>query len=86
MRNSSRGGIAKRADAAVLQAMLAGQAAKAKAWGVTDFTKVCPKKLKKIIREGVPKALRRELWLELSGGGLLRESFPKSHFPKLTSR
>ena len=66
--------------------MLASQAAKSKAWAATDFTQVHPKKLKKMIREGVPPNLRRELWLELSGGGLLRESFDRSHSYRLTSK
>ena len=66
--------------------MLASQALKAKAWAATDVTRVHPKKLKKMIREGVPNGLRRELWLDLSGGGTLREDFAKSHYLKLTSR
>ena len=66
--------------------MQASQATKAKAWDAIDLSKIHPKKLKKMIREGVPKSLRRELWLDLSGGGTLREDFAKSHFLKLTSR
>ena len=63
--------------------MLAGQAIRAKVWRATDFSKVLPKKLKKMVREGVASDMRRELWLDLSSGTALRQKFAEDYFAKL---
>lgn len=66
--------------------MLAAQAARAKARENMVLGKMSPKKLKKMIREGIPNDLRRELWLELSNGNLLKHDAPKDCFTILMAK
>jgi len=66
--------------------MLAHDATRAKVWGSTDLGSISPKRLKKLVREGVPNALRHDLWLHLSGATVERERFPPAYFAGIAAR
>lgn len=73
-------------ETAALQAMSANDTARAKVWSSTDFSTVSPKRMKKLVREGIPNNLRHSLWLHLTGASLERAQHPVTYFTKLAAR
>ena len=66
--------------------MLVSQAVKARVWETTNLALMSPKKLKKMIREGIPQSLRRSMWLQLSCGQLAKQQAPEGYFAALNRK
>ena len=69
-----------------LQTTLARDAARAKVWAAIDLANISPKRLKKLVREGIPNSQRHDLWLQLSGADVEKARFPQTYFAGLAAR
>ena len=50
---------------------------------LTSLPSSVPRKLKQLVRKGIPQPLRPKLWLQFSGGLALRSHSPEGHYQAL---
>ena len=71
---------------ACVQATITSEAMRARNWTSMPSNAPAPKKLKQLVRDGIPANLRLRLWLELSGGQLLKQKHAPCYFARLSAR
>lgn len=59
---------------------------KARAWTSAKLSTYPEKKLKQLVRDGIPPNLRLHVWLQLSGGNLLQAEQSDGYFASLQAR
>ena len=69
-----------------VQATITSEAMRARNWTSVPFSALAPKKLKQLVRDGIPANLRLRLWLELSGGQSLKQQHAPNYFTNLGAR
>lgn len=59
---------------------------RARNWPFSEVGAYSQKRLKQLVRDGVPCQIRPSVWLQLSGANGLRQKIPSSYFATLITR